>query len=296
MADAKVTQISIIALTDQVNCITKWAQCWTITRTDGEVFAFTSLDTNLTFRGVVHKACDSLSATATEMATELGSVGNMELSGIISDSSIKDEDLYAGKFDGAEIEIWMVPWENAGGEIPFRLLAGTLGDVKQGIQRFNAEIVTPGATMQQRPLLEVVTPTCRYDLGDTRCTIDLDALTVNGAVTSLTIPTTANSAARRIFVDTNRTEDSGYFELGEVEWLTGDNAGVISEVKDFTGTTFTLWDSLLNPIQPGDTYQARPGCDKLKTTCINKFDNLINFGGFDFVPGEDKMLDSPEAK
>lgn len=296
MADAKVTQLSVLVLADQVNCITKWAQTWTITRTDGEVFAFTSLDTNLTFRGVVHKACDSLSATATEMSAALGSVGNMELVGILSDTGIKDEELYAGLFDGAEIEIWMVPWENAGGEIPFRLLAGTMGDIRQGLQGFNAEIVTPGAQMQQKPLLEVVTPSCRYELGDSRCTVDLDALTVSGSVTSLTIPTSPNSTARRVFVDSTRTEVDGYFNLGEVEWLTGDNAGVISEVKDFTSKTYTFWDPLLHPIQVGDTYEARPGCDKLESTCKDKFDNFVNNGGFTFVPGEDRISQTPDAK
>lgn len=296
MADVKVTQLSVLALADHVSCVTKWAQCWTITRTDGQVFAYTSLDTDLTFRGVLHKACDSLSATATEMSAALGSVGNMELVGILSDTGIKDEELYVGLFDGAEIEVWMVPWENAGGEVPFRLLAGTMGDIRQGLQGFNAEIITPGATMQQKPLLEVVTPSCRYELGDSRCTVDLDALTVSGSVTSLTIPTSPNSTARRVFVDSTRTEADGFFNLGEVEWLTGDNAGVISEVKDFTSKIFTLWDALLHPIQVGDTFDARPGCNKVEGTCKDAFDNFDNFGGFNFVPGEDRLSQTPDAK
>jgi uncharacterized phage protein (TIGR02218 family) len=230
------------------------------------------------------------------MSAALGSVGNMELVGILSDTGIKDEELYAGLFDGAEIEVWMVPWESDDNEIPFRLLAGTMGDIRQGLQGFDAEIVTPGAQMQQKPLLEVVTPSCRYELGDDRCTVDLDALTVSGSVTGLTIPTTPNSTVRRVFVDSTRTEDDGYFNVGEVEWLTGDNAGVTSEVKDFTNMIFTLWDALLHPIQVGDTYDARPGCDKLEDTCKDTFDNFDNNGGFTFVPGEDRLAQTPDAK
>lgn len=295
-ADTRITQTPILVLADQVECLTKWTQTWTITRTDGQVFAFTSLDKDFVFRGTTHKTCNSLSSTATEMSTAHGSTGSMELNGIISDSSITDEDLFNGLFDGATIEIWSVPWENAGGEIPFRLLAGTLGDVDQGVIDFTAEIITPGATMQQKPLLEVYTPGCRYELGDKRCKVDLDALEVSGSVTGLTIPNSPNSANKRVFIDTSRTEVSGFFEYGEVTWTSGLNTGITSEVKDFNGTTFTLWKSLLHPISSGDTYTAKPGCDKSESTCKTKFSNFINYGGYPHVPGQDRLVATPDAK
>lgn len=296
MADAKITQLSAILLTDNVSCVTKWTQCWSITRADGEVYAFTSLDQNIVFRGVTYKACDSLSATATEMASNAGSTGSMELNGIISDTSITETDLAGGLFDGAEIEAWMVPWENSGGEIPFMLLRGTMGDVKRGTIQFSAEIITDGAVMQQKPLLDTYTPGCPYKLGDSRCTFDLDSLEISGSVTALTVPTSPNSSDKRVFLDSTRTEDDGYFEFGEITWTTGDNAGLSSEVKDFNGTTFVLWDPMINPIQIGDAYTAKPGCNKAKSTCKTKFNNLINFGGFPDVPGEDKLYKSPDAK
>lgn len=294
-ADTRVTQSMHLAVVDQVNCLTRWAQTWTITRTDGEVFAFTSLDRDLIYRGVTHKACDSLSSTATEMSSALGSTGSMELSGIISDSSITEIDLYNGLFDGALVEIWVVPWSNSGGEIPFRLLAGTLGDVSQGVTGFTAEIVTPGATMQQKPLLDVYTPGCRYKLGDTRCAFDLPTLEVTGVVTQLTIPTSPNSASKRVFIDSTRTEVLGFFDLGEVTWTSGDNIGISSEIKSFDGTAFVLWSALLKRIQIGDTYTALPGCDKTIEVCKTKFDNFVNFGGFPDVPGQDKVQQTPDS-
>ena len=295
-ADTRNTQAVILALADHVECITKWAQTWTITRTDDQVFAFTSLDRDLTFRGVIHKACDSLLASSTEMSSALGSVGSMELAGIISDSSIKDEDLYNGLFDGATVEAWVVPWENAGGEIPFRILAGTLGDVQQGLTSFSAEIVTPGATMKQKPLVEVVTPGCRYELGDTRCAFDLSTLEVSGSVTDVLLQTTINAGNKRIFTDSTRTEDDRHFEYGEVTWTSGDNTGLSTEVKDFSGETFTLWTPLLHRITQGDTYTARPGCDKAVDTCKDKFNNFVNYGGFPDVPGQDRIVKTPDAK
>lgn len=294
--DIRITQIPILVLADHVPCITKWAQTWTITRTDGQVFAFTSLDRNLTYRGVVHKSCDSLSSTATEMSSSAGSTGSMELAGLISDSSIKDIDLFNGLFDGANVEIWLVPWEDVGGEIPVRLLEGTLGDATQGLNGFVTEIITPGATMRQKPLLDFYTPGCPYKLGDSRCGFDLDTLEVTGSVTGLTIPNSPNSANKRVFIDSSRSEADGFFELGEVTWTSGDNNGLSVEVKDFTGTTFVLWRSLLKPIQIGDTYTAKPGCDKTVETCKTKFNIFVNYGGFPDVPGQDRIVQTPDSK
>lgn len=59
--------------------------------------------------GVTYKSCASLMAGATEMFGQPGQAGNGELTGIIDDDAISEEDLFAGKYDGAEIEIWMVP-------------------------------------------------------------------------------------------------------------------------------------------------------------------------------------------
>ena len=295
-ADSRITQTVALALVDVVACITRWAQTWTITRTDGKVFAFTSLDRDLTFKGVVHKACDSLLASSTEMSSALGSIGNMELTGVISDDAIKDEELYGGLFDGAEVEAWIVPWENAGGELPFRILAGTLGDAKQGLTSFTSEIITPGATMKQKPLVEVVTPGCRYELGDSRCAFDLSTLEVAGTVTDVLLANTVNSGNRRIFTDSTRTEDARHFEYGEVTWTSGDNVGTSTEVKDFSDGTFKLWLPLLHRIAQGDTYTARPGCDKTVAVCKTKFNNFVNYGGFPDVPGQDRMVRTPDAK
>jgi len=296
LVSARTTQSALLALADSVPCITKWAQTWTITRTDAQVFAFTSLDSDIMFRGVSHKACDSLSATATEMSAALASTGNMELEGLISDSSITALDLYRGLFDGATVEVWVVPWENTEGEIPFRLLAGTIGNVEQKLNSFTAEIITPAAIMQQRPLLEVYTPSCRFKLGDSRCTIDLSTLELTGSVTALLAFTGPNAAARRVFVDSARTEVARFYENGELTWTSGDNIGLTSEIKDFDGTSFVLWAPVKNAIVIGDAYTIRPGCDKSTTACTSKFSNFINFGGFPHVPGDDRLFQTPDAK
>ena len=293
------TQSALLALADHVSCLTRWCQCWTITRKDGQVFGFTSLDRPIVWRGVTHTPCNSLTATASEMSTSQGQVGSMELAGIISDVGISERDLYRGLFDGAQIEIWNVPWENAGREIPFRLLAGTTGTAKHAENGFQLEIITDSARLKQRALLEYYTAACRYNFGsanDARCPVDLAAITVSGSVTGTAVPNASTQATRRIFTDSTRSEAQNEFRYGVLTWTTGDNAGASAEVKDFNGGAFVLWEPMLYEIKAGDEYTVYPGCDK-SPGGHKKFNaDMTDYGGFPHVPGLDSIAQSPDAK
>jgi hypothetical protein len=84
-----------------------------------------------------------------------------------------------------------------------------------------------------------------------------------------------------------------------VIWTSGRNAGVTCEVKsvDFAApATIELW--ALCPFMPelGDTLVLQPGCDLSESTCKQVYGNLINFGGFAEVPGNDALARTPIAK
>lgn len=298
-ADLPVTQTAALVLAEHIPCTTQWAQTWTITRTDGEVFAYTSLDRPLTFRGVVHSPCNSLSATATEQSTTIGASGNMELIGIISDVGISEQELYNGLFDFARFEVWMVPWFNHGGETPFRLMAGTTGTMTHGIEGFKFEVLTASANLRQKGLLEVFTPSCRYGFGsirDARCPVNLAAITVAGSATSTAVPAASNQATRRIVIDATRAEAAGHFDLGILTWTSGPNAGASSEIKRFESGTFVLWSPLLFPVEVGDTYTATPGCNKSPTDHLRFNVDMLDYGGFPDVPGADSINQFPDSK
>lgn len=298
-ADTPITQMAALVLVDQIPCTTQWAQTWTITRTDGQVFAFTSLDRPLTFRGVVHTPCNSLTATATEQSTTIGASGNMELLGIISDAGISEQELYNGLFDFAAFEIWMVPWNNTSGQTPFRLMAGTTGSMSHGVDGFKFEVLTGSANLRQKGLLEVFSPSCRYGFGstlDARCPVNLAAITVAGSATSTAVPAASNAATRRIVIDSSRAEPNGHFDLGILTFTGGANAGAKSEIKRFEAGVFVLWSPLLYPIETGDTYTATPGCNKSPTDHMRFNADMVDYGGFPDVPGSDSINQYPDAK
>lgn len=95
-----------------------------------------------------------------------------------------------------------------------------------------------------------------------------------------------------IYIDYSYT--AGYFAYGRIQWLTGANAGLKSEVKGFAPGVVQIALALPNAIQPGDTYKITAGCDKQPGTCSTKFSNLIHFRGEPFIPGQDVMI-SPKG-
>lgn len=78
------------------------------------------------------------------------------------------------------------------------------------------------------------------------------------------------------------SNESGYFGYGTMELLDGDNAGkgIFVEVKWSDGANWGVQKAFPFPVLTGAAYRLVAGCDKLRATCKNKFDNLLNFLGF----------------
>ena len=295
--EIRITSAPALVLAADVPCATHWCQTWRIERLDGTVFRFTDHDKTVAFQGQTFSPCNSLSASAAELAAFIGQIGSQDLAGIIADDGISEADLYNGLFDGAIVEVWLVPWSQGGGQIPRRLFYGTVEGTSQGQHGFKAEVSTPGAKLQQRALLKHYTASCRWTFGDAAtCGVDLGPLTVTGTVTHRAAIGAANRARHRIFRDSSRGEAAGTFDIGLLTWTGGDNSGVSSEVKDYAANgTFTLWDPLLFEIQIGDTYSVYEGCNKTEARC-KALANFDRFGGFPHISGRDKISQTPDSK
>jgi uncharacterized phage protein (TIGR02218 family) len=283
-ANVPVAQGGMYALASDVPCGTQWAQAWTIMRTDGTVFRFTSLDRDLSWNGATYRSCDSLDPSASEAVSEVDAAGSMDLSGALSATGIDRWDLYAGIFDGAKVEVWLVPWSGRGSAR--RLLRGSFGAVSLGETGFSVELLGDGAKLMQTPLVRPITPDCRWLFGDQFCGKNLGPLTVTGTVDT--------GDGLRSFTDATRVEAAGYFSRGRVTFTSGANVGVSAEIKDHdAGGVFTLWPRVPFAIADGDAYSMTPGCTNLKdsangTNGCTAWAQLVRYGGFDKVPGGDK--------
>ncbi|MCD6035220.1 MAG: hypothetical protein K0R63_961 [Rickettsiales bacterium] len=267
---------------------TTLATCWKLTRQDATVLGFTSHDRSIIIEEVTYQASGGFTPSAIDSRVGLA-VDNLDVQGMLSSDAIRQEDIHAGLYDAAEIEIFQVNYADISqGTLPLR--RGFLGKVEMKGGQFVAEI-----RGMQQPLSqgigELYSPSCRAQLGDSRCKITLSPDYVKtGTITSL--------SHNRIFFDSEREEANDFFSQGKITFNSGNNAGLSMEVKRYTveGGRIELVFPMPFAVEEGDSYSLQAGCDKTLPTCITRFNNALNFRGEPFVPGTDKMLETSSTR
>jgi uncharacterized phage protein (TIGR02218 family) len=267
--------------------VTTLCRCWIIKRTDNITQGFTDHDEDLLLGEVVCRAGSGLSGS--EATQKLGlAVDSSEISGALSDATLNESDLAAGRYDGAAVELWLTDWSEP--ELRALLAKGTLGEIRREGGAFMAEVRGLSEQLSQESGRRY-TATCSADLGDTRCGIDLTnpAFRAIGAVTRTTASSTFTASGLDNF-------DDGWFRAGKLIFTSGANSGLSVEVKShYRSRTITveLWQAMPEPILVGDTFVVTAGCDKRFATCHGRFNNATNFRGFPHIPGNDFVISYP---
>lgn len=75
-----------------------------------------------------------------------------------------------------------------------------------------------------------------------------------------------------------------YWYKGELKFTSGENAGIAREVVKHNNGDVQFLIPFPNPVAVGDSFDCWPGCDKTSTRCIDIFNNLSFFGGFEYIP------------
>lgn len=292
----QISEAFVSALTYVAPCASQRADLWKITRTDGVVFAFTSLDVAISWLDNTYIPCASLADTASENSSDIGSVSSVTLTGILSDESITDADIYAGKFDDAYVEVWVVSWgEGEDVAAPFRTAAGWIGTISFGLISYTAEVLGPGAKLKQTAIVDFYTPGCRWDFGvldadGIGCPVDAQALAAEG------LNLTGAKGRTTLFFDGAMPVETALWDQGKVVWTYGANAGVECQVYavDWSTNTVLLWDPAPFPPSPGDSFDLLPGCPKDTDSC-QTYAVFDFFGGFPDVPGPDALQQSASS-
>lgn len=261
--------------------VTTLATCWRLERADGWVRGFTDHDRELVVDGLTYVASTGFLPSAIKTASDL-SVDNLDVDGFLDDAALRAEDLIAGLFDGARIEVFIVNWADLGqGRLLLR--KGFLGEIKRADQRFSAEIRGLSNRLQQTAG-KLYSRLCRVDLGSSECGVTLGPRTDTYAVTQVI-------AADTVRIVTARA--TGFFTFGKATFTTGANAGAVNEVLLHDGQTIRLFVPMPRPIVVGDQIVLVAGCDKTPETCNAKFANILNFRGEPHIPGNDKVFSYP---
>ena len=257
------------------------AMLWRLTRQDDVVMGFTNYDVDIEHNGLTYVAMEGFSPSEVKINDDF-SVNNSDVEGILSSGVITEAHLSGGVYDFATVEVFYInPNDVPAGAILIK--RGYVGEVQMNNGTFVAEVRGLGEHLQ-RTIGEVYSPNCRATLGDARCGVDIEVLTVAGSVTEV--------IDNQTFKDSSLTQENAYFIGGRVKWTSGSNNLLTMEVKEFLATEVVLMLPMTSNIDIGDTFEIISGCDKSLKTCNDKFSNILNFRGEPNVPGNDKIFET----
>ena len=265
---------------------TTMAVCWRIERKDGTIMGFTDHDSNLQFNSETYRAASGFTPSSISSNANLA-VDTQDVEGILSDDSITEEDILAGLYDSAQIDIFMLNYADISqGEL--RLKRGWLGEVTLKNNQFSAEV--RGLTQRLTQTIgDLYSPSCRATLGDGKCRVNLEEHQFATTITSV--------QSRLRFTCSDLTNESDEFTGGTIEFSSGTNSGLGMEIKAHAlvaggGADISLALPMPYDVQAGDSVTVTRGCDKTLSTCKNRFDNILNFRGEPHVPGLDRMFET----
>lgn len=262
------------------------ATAWKVTRTDGVVLRLTSHDVAIPVLGETYSpnAAPNPSARRREAGIK---EHDLDFRGVLSSDAITAEDLLAGRYEDAQVDErlvdWRYPWAGVFTHSRFWITKTTFDG-----ERFHASVT--GLARWLRPRFgDVYGRTCRFNFGDANCGASVP--TVAGVVVDGMIDGEGKRIIRATSGSLSGSYADDYFNWGDVTFTTGDNAGLVGEIKDYEQSTRQITLQLPMPfrVAAGDTFTIRAGCAKTATACKG-YANIARFGGFPFIPTTDRVL------
>ncbi|WP_120716688.1 DUF2163 domain-containing protein [Tsuneonella amylolytica] len=259
------------------------ATFWRIYRRDGTTLGFTGHDRDLAFGGIVHRAAPGMLPSAIRRTAGLDG-DSAEMEGALAHDAIDGEDLAAGRFDGARVEVGAVDWETLDHAV---LYNGTIGAVARSGGAFTAGLASAKAALEINPVPRT-SPTCRAAFCGPECGLSASRFTHTATLVS------AEPDAARVRFD--QAGDGASFVSGSLRWLDGPYAGMAMDIAEADETGGLVLDAELSDnLMAGTRAILREGCDHTIATCTARFANAANFRGEPFLPGNDLLARYPSS-
>ena len=257
--------------------LTTLAFLWRVERADGIAIGFTSHDRDLTRDGFVYRAAPGMVPSAIRLSDGF-EADDVDLDGALTSGAFTEDDLRAGRWDGARLVLSAVDWGDADAA-PVMLVRGSFGSVALRDGQFSVGLRGVAAVFD-RAVAEETSPACRATLGDQRCRVDLAGrrrramvVGVAGAVVTLGAAPAAG----------------GVHDFGSLRWIDGALAGMEARVLASVGATLTLAEVPPAGLALPVAVELVEGCDRQLGTCRDRFANVVNFQGEPHLPGNDLL-------
>jgi len=260
------------------------ADAFLFTLQNGSTLAYTNIDVTFTYAGVTYLA-NSILIDGLKYKAAVGLEADQQQITIaarstdtISGGAPFLQALRDGSFDGCEIVRYRVFFSDRLGGTAIgaaMLFKGRLGNIDE-IGRSSAKLTVNSDLV----LLDIdmprnmYQPTCLHTLYDVGCTLHKSDFQASGTVG-------AGSTASIIYWPGANTN----FAQGTISFTSGVLTAVTATIGSaVNGSLLSLINPLPSVPAAGDGFTVYFGCDHTLTTCQAKFNNLVNFRGFPYVP------------
>ena len=249
------------------------------------ILNLTDYEAEITFLAATYYPCMSLSTVNLTSTTEPDTF-SIYLTAIHNYSATLFQDLSHKAlkriFDNAKVELYMISLDTP--VLYHHMLTANVTEitVKDNSIELNCE---SKKRLFRRKTGKQYLDMCQAILGDNFCQVVLGDYAISG-----TIETVIDAFS---FTDSSISEADGWFDGGQLIFNTGDNTGIVFDIKSYDSVTFkfTLYSEPVYPFVADDTYTATPGCAHTKVVCIDKYDNLVNYhsAGGDLIPPQKRL-------
>jgi uncharacterized phage protein (TIGR02218 family) len=254
-------------------------KCLRIECTNGTTIRLTRYPFDLTMSNATVYKTDS-GYDFTSYSAESGLAASVvDLEGIVDVAGLSRDGMRSGVFDGARCYLFACDYLNPVEDYE-PIVSSILGKTTINDDRYTIEDMALIDLLNQS-VGDTYTTACQKTFGGTEfggCQKSLAAITVNGAVTSV--------SSTLVIRDSSRTEAADYFGAGTIEFTSGPNVGLAPvQIRDYAADgTITMYEPPYYTVTVGTTFTLVPGCRKRIEDCRDKFGNILRFGGYPWIP------------
>lgn len=261
---------------DSINIV----KCYNIVLNDGKNYHFTDNQTDICYDNKKYLSNNgfNLKTIYNNLSLE---INETEINGFIDNEIINEKDVIAGRFDNAQIEIFLLDLNS---REKISIFNGFITSISYENNIFIAKIEDK-TVLLERTFCEVYSPLCRCSFCDSKCSLNKDNYTITGKISKVINQSEFYTSTQEII-----NKEQNYFSNGTIKIINGENKNFISEVKKFNNDQLLLKFKFPFEINVGDKFELTAGCDKEFNTCISKFNNAINFRGEPNLPRGKKIF------
>lgn len=184
--------------------------------------------------------------------------------------------------DGGERIVTLTIYERDKGGTFIVVWKGRLKAVVPGMNAIKLKMESIFSSLRRIGIRGKYQRSCRHALYGRGCTLDPETFAVVGSLTAAdnTVLTVTEAALQA----------DGYYTGGMIRAPDGTLSYVTRHVGDaitIQRLSYALYDAIAGGFPVAVTIY--PGCDRSRGTCWQKFNNGLNYGGFDFVPRKNPM-------